>query len=63
MSLETRTLVEASQTLGAAFLAGLRPHVWCLRGRRMTIALAARDDPLVPIGLTEPLRRSEAGVS
>ena len=35
MSQETRTLVEASQTLGAAFLAGLRPHVRCLRGKRM----------------------------
>jgi hypothetical protein len=28
MSLKTRTLVEASQTLGAAFLAGLRSHAW-----------------------------------
>ncbi|MEY4967238.1 MAG: hypothetical protein RL274_2821 [Pseudomonadota bacterium] len=35
MSQETRTLVEASQTLGAAFLAGLRPHVRCLPGKRM----------------------------
>ena len=35
MSQEARTLVEASQTLGAAFLAGLRPHVRCLRGKRM----------------------------
>ena len=35
MSQDARTLVEASQTLGAAFLAGLRPHVRCLRGKRM----------------------------
>ncbi len=34
MSSEVRTLVEASQTLGAAFLAGLRPHARCLRGKR-----------------------------
>lgn len=34
MSRESRTLVEASQTLGAAFLAGLRPHVRCQRGKR-----------------------------
>lgn len=35
MSQESRTLVEASQTLGAAFLAGLRLHVRCQRGKRM----------------------------
>jgi hypothetical protein len=35
LSIESRTLVEASQTLGAAYLAGLQPHVRCLRGRRM----------------------------
>lgn len=35
MSLETRSLVEASQTLGAAYLAGLRPHARCMRGKRM----------------------------
>ena len=37
LSQETRTLVEASQTLGAAFLAGLRPHVRCLRGKRKVL--------------------------
>ena len=35
MSRESRSLVEASQTLGAAFLAGLQPHARCLRGRRI----------------------------
>jgi hypothetical protein len=35
MSAESRRLVEASQTLGAAYLAGLRPHVTCLRGSRI----------------------------
>lgn len=34
MTAEIRTLVEASQTLGAAFLAGLRPHARCQRGKR-----------------------------
>jgi len=34
LSPESRRLVEASQTLGAAFLAGYRPHVRCLRGDR-----------------------------
>jgi hypothetical protein len=34
MSIESRRLVEASQTLGAAYLDGLRPHVYCLRGKR-----------------------------
>ena len=32
---QSRRLVEASQTLGAAFLDGLRPHVRCLRGKRI----------------------------
>lgn len=34
MSHDVRTLVEASQTIGAAFLAGLRPHARCMRGKR-----------------------------
>lgn len=35
MTREIRSLVEASQTLGAAFLAGLQPHARCRRGRRI----------------------------
>jgi hypothetical protein len=35
MTRETRILVEASQTLGAAFLAGLQPHARCQRGKRI----------------------------
>jgi hypothetical protein len=35
LSPESRSLVEASQTIGAAFLAGLLPHARCLRGRHM----------------------------
>lgn len=35
MTRETHHLVEASQTLGAAFLAGLRPHARCRRGKRI----------------------------
>jgi hypothetical protein len=34
LSRESRTLIEAGQTLGAAFLAGLQPHAHCLRGKR-----------------------------
>lgn len=32
---QTRHLVEASQTLGAAFLAGLQPQAQCRRGKRI----------------------------
>jgi hypothetical protein len=34
LSSEIRTLVEASQTLGAAFFAGFSPHATCTRGSR-----------------------------
>jgi hypothetical protein len=37
MSAESCRLVEASHTLGAAFLAGLQPHGHCRRGKRMGI--------------------------
>lgn len=32
---QTRHLVEASQTLGAAFLSGLQPQAQCRRGKRI----------------------------
>ncbi|HEY2010506.1 MAG TPA: hypothetical protein VGH23_16070 [Rhizomicrobium sp.] len=35
MSAESRRLVEASQTLGAIYLAGLRPQAICQRGKRI----------------------------
>lgn len=35
MTEKTRRFVEASQTLGAAYLAGQRPRARCLRGKRL----------------------------
>jgi hypothetical protein len=37
MPTDSHRLVEASQTLGTAFLAGLQPHAHCRRGKRMGI--------------------------
>jgi hypothetical protein len=37
MSAQSRALIEASQTLGAAFLAGLQVHAMCRRGNRIGI--------------------------